>query len=422
MIRFILADLRRLWAGALAVLLLVALAVALGVGVTLTERGLRLGSARAAAKFDPVVGAPGSATQLVLSSVFLDPAPLPLLPGEVLAKLAADPRVAWASPVGFGDSFAEWPVVGVTPTLIGETSRGFAAGRVFAAEGEAVAGAAVAVEIGAAITPTHGRVGEGGHRHNEVAYTVVGRLAPTGTAWDRAILVPIQAVWHVHGLGGSHEAHEAHEGDEDDEEDHEAHEGHAHRGGFDADAPLDLDWDEAPGVPAILVKPKSVADAYTLRRDYREGGTLAAFPAEVLTSLYATLGDARAVLAAVAAGAQALVAAALALVAVVHVGQRRRQIGALRAFGAPRGAVFALVWGELMALLLAGLALGHALGWGAARALAAAFLEARGVALPVGFAAEDAGAALALLLAAAAFAAVPALRAFRAPPVEALRA
>ena len=162
--------------------------------------------------------------------------------------------------------------------------------------------------------------------------------------------MPIQAVWHVHGLGERH--HDAGEVHAD---------GHEHHGGFDADAPLDFDWDEAPGVPAILVKPKSIAEAYTLRRDYRGNGTLAVFPAEVLTSLYATLGDARAVLAAIAAGAQALVAAALVLVTVVHVGQRRRQIGALRAFGAPRGAVFALVWGELMALIVTGVALGHLL-------------------------------------------------------------
>ncbi|MGO7203710.1 ABC transporter permease, partial [Rhizobium ruizarguesonis] len=88
MIRFILSDLRRLWAGSLVVVLLVALATALGVSVVLQERALRLGSARAADKFDLVIVAGGSETQLVLSSVFLQPSPLPLMPGEVLGKLA----------------------------------------------------------------------------------------------------------------------------------------------------------------------------------------------------------------------------------------------------------------------------------------------------------------------------------------------
>lgn len=404
MIRFSLADLRRMWAGALVVVLLVALSVALGVAVTLQERGLRLGSARAADRFELIVGAAGSQTQLVLSSVFLQAAPLPLLPGETLQKLSTDPRVKWAAPIGFGDSVQDRPVVGVTTTLIAETAKGFAAGRMFAEEGEAVAGAAADLDVGATVVPMHGLAGEGTHQHAEARYRIVGRLNPTGTAWDRAILVPIQAVWHIHGLG---------------EHDHD----HAHHG-FDADAPLVEDWGDAelPGVPAILVKPRSIADAYKLRQDYRAAPTQAVFPAEVLTALYATMGDARAVLAAVAIGAQALVAAALILVTVVHVGQRRRQIGALRAFGAPRTAVFALVWGELMALIGAGVAAGYGLGWGASAALGAAFTAKNGVVLPVGFLPEDAIGAAALLGFAALLAAIPAWRAYAEPTVEALRA
>ena len=74
MFRFILADLKRLWAGSIVIVILIMLATALGVAVTLEERALRLGSARASEKFDLVIGAPGSETQLVLSSVFLQAA------------------------------------------------------------------------------------------------------------------------------------------------------------------------------------------------------------------------------------------------------------------------------------------------------------------------------------------------------------
>src|SRR5690606_37138934 len=139
--------------------LLIALAVALGTGVTLQERALRLGSARAADSFDLVIGAPGSETQLVLSTVFLQPAALPLVPGEVLAGLQDDPRVAWAAPVGFGDFHRGHPVVGTTTRLIAETAPGFAEGRMFAAEGEAVIGARVDLALGSEITPTHGEIG-----------------------------------------------------------------------------------------------------------------------------------------------------------------------------------------------------------------------------------------------------------------------
>jgi putative ABC transport system permease protein len=425
MIRFILADLRRLWAGALVVVLLVALATALGATVTLQERALRLGSARAADKFDLVIGAAGSETQLVLSSVFLQPAPLPLLPGDVLPKLLADPRVAWAAPVGFGDSFSGYPVVGTTRALISSTVAGLAEGRMFDKEGEAVLGAAVKLPLGAEIKPMHGNSATGGETHAGVVYHVSGRLPPTGTPWDRAILVPIQAVWHVHGLGedehhdeqphGEHEGGAAHE----DVEDHADHDHHR----IDADAPVDETFaGEVPGLPAILVKPKTIADAYKLRQAYRSGMTTAVFPGEVLTNLYATLGDARLVLSTVAAGSQGLVAAALVLVTLTHIGQRRRQIGALRAFGAPRTAVFTIVWLELFLLVALGIGLGYLIGFTAAHMIANAFTAQSGIVLPVEFARQDLLAAVVLLASAAVLAAIPAVLAYRQSPAKALRA
>ena len=422
MIGFIFADLRKFWLGSAVVVLIVALAVALGIAVTLQERALRLGSARAADRFDLVVGAAGSENQLVLSAVFLQPSPLPLMDGAVLQKLAADPRVAWAAPVGFGDSYSGYPVVGTTTALVASLADGLAEGTSFAREGDAVIGSAVRLAIGDEIKPMHGNADEGGHTHGELAYHVTGRLKPTGTAWDRAILVPIQAVWHIHGLGGHDEAHE-HGQSEDAQPGHDAHadEDH-HPAGADADAPVDESWkDEPPGLPAILVKPKTIADAYKLRQDYREGATLAVFPAEVLTRLYATLGDAKRVLFAVSVGAQVLVAASLLLVTVMHVAQRRRQIGALRAFGAPRRALFAIVWLELFILIAIGTAIGFVLGYAAALAISQLVTDSSGVTMPVGFSGEDSGFALALLAAAGLLAAIPAILAYRQSPAAALR-
>lgn len=431
MTRFILADLRRLWAGSLVIVLLIAFATALGVAVTLQERALRLGSARAADKFDLVIGAPGSETQLLLSSVFLQPSPLPLMPGDVLSKLAVDPRVSWAAPVGFGDSFSGYPIVGTSSVLAGSLSA-LTEGRVFSRAGEAVIGAAVKLPLGYEVKPTHGLAELGGETHTELAYRITGRMAPTGTSWDRAILVPIQSVWSLHGMGAhEHEEEEhvagqdgAHQGEHaegaapghDDGDDHE----HAH---IDPTAPLDEAWTaDSPGLPAILVKPKTIADAYKLRQDYRGNGTLAVFPGEVLTNLYATLGDAKRVLSAVAIGAQVLVAAAVLLVTVIHIGQRRRQIGALRAFGAPQTAVLLIVWLELFLLVAVGILLGFAIGYGAARFLSGLFSGESGVLLPVGFAREDLASALAITLFAAGLALVPALLAYRQSPAGALRA
>ncbi|MBB4291616.1 putative ABC transport system permease protein [Rhizobium leguminosarum] len=434
MIRFILSDLRRLWAGSLVVVLLVALASALGVSVVLQERALRLGSARAADKFDLVIGAGGSETQLVLSSVFLQPSPLPLMAGEVLGRLAADRRVDWAAPIGFGDSFSGYPIVGTTTVLVQNLSGGLTEGKVFAREGEAVIGSAVKLALGGEIKPMHGLPEEGGETHTELVYHIAGRLRPTGTAWDRAILVPIQAVWHIHGLeaeegAGTEHEHETASGTGTAEHGHahedagDHHEGHEHHGKLDPDAALNERWTaDAPGLPAILVKPKTIADAYRLRQEYRSGNTVAVFPGEVLTNLYATLGDAKQILVAVAAGAQALVAASLVLVTVIHIGQRRRQIGALRAFGAPRGAIFGIVWLEFFFLVAVGIGLGFAFGYAAALTLSGMFSQTSGIAMPVGFAREDAGLAGVLLAFATILAALPAVLAYRQSPAQALRA
>jgi putative ABC transport system permease protein len=435
MIRFILADLNRFRLGGFFIATIVALAVALGVAVTLQERALRLGSARAAEKFDLIVGAAGSETQLVLSSVFLQPSALPLMPGEVLRDLEADPRVAWAAPIGFGDFFGTSPIVGTTTTLVKNLSSGISEGAVFAREGDAVIGTDVPLQMGSTVKPMHGTLGEGGHTHTELAYTIVGRLKPTGSAWDRAIFVPIRAVWDIHGLGHHHD-----DGDEDHDHDHAAatteaakpaagapghhddHDDHDEHHAIDPNQPINEQWQgELPGLPAVVVKPKSIADAYKLRQQYRKDATLAVFPAEVLTTLYATLGDVKKVLSAVAAGAQLLVGAALILVIVMHVGQRRKQIGALRAFGAPREAVFGIVWLELFGLVSLGILAGLGLGYLAAHVIAARLATGSGFHMPVGFAPEDLASIAGLFIAAACLCALPAVIAYRQPPARALR-
>lgn len=434
MMRFVLSDLKRLWAGSLVVILLVAMATALGVTVTLQERALRLGTARAADKFDLVIGAAGSETQLVLSSVFLQAAPLPLVSGATLATLAKDPRVAWAGPVGFGDSFAGYPIVGTTTALINNTSGGFLEGEGFADGEDAVIGSAVDLPIGAEIKPMHGTAEEGGHTHTEIVYHVQGRLKPTGTPWDRAILVPISSVWHIHGMDGDGHDHEHETAGEKHEEGHEGHDhapgaheeghehhDHAHAAGEEAEALSEVFTSETPGVPAILVKPKSIADAYKLRQQYRQGNTLAVFPGEVLTKLYATLGDAREVLSVVAIGAQLLVAASLILVTLTHIVQRRKQIGALRALGAPRSSISLIVWTELFALFASGIALGFAIGFAAAKIITGMLVAKSGVVMPVEFAKVDLAQALVLLAVAAGLAILPAWLAYRQSPVEALR-
>lgn len=421
MIAFILADLRRFWGGAVAIIILLALSVALSSVVTLQERAVRLGTARASDKFDLVIGAAGSDTQLTLSSVFLQPSPLPLMSGAMLGKLANDNRVAFAAPIGFGDSAMGFPIVGTTTELISSLSPELAEGALFSRLGEAVIGSAVDLPVGARVNPMHGTVETGGHAHTQVSYHVAGKMAPTGTAWDRSILVPIRTVWQLHGM----EAHEEH--------DHAEKPGngfgilvnekpHDHDHEIDVDAPLDEVFDaDSPGIPAVLVKPKTIADAYRLRQEYRSDRTLAIFPAEVLTRLYSTLGDARSLLLGIAVGTQAIVVFALLLVAVMHIGARKRQIGALRALGAPVRSIMAIVWGELFLLLLIGIFLGLAIGYAAAHAITSWLTATTAVRMPVEFAMSDVWLAVGFIIVAAVVSLFPALMTLRMSAASALR-
>ncbi len=153
----VVADIRRSRTGFLAVVGLIAVAVALGVSVSAQERALRTGSARAADAFDLLVGAPGSPTQLVLTSVYLQPAALPLVPGAVLKRLQQESGAVYVAPIAFGDRYRDYPVVGSTAAFVtlGGTRKP-AEGRVFASEREVVVGADVGLALGARFAPVTG--------------------------------------------------------------------------------------------------------------------------------------------------------------------------------------------------------------------------------------------------------------------------
>lgn len=412
----VLADLRANRAGAVAIVLLVALAVALGVAVSAQERALREGSARAAERFDLIVGAPGSETQLVLSTVYLQAAAIDLLPGAVLDALSREGQAAFVSPLGFGDNHRGHPVVGVTPAFVGHLAGGrpLAEGRNLGRLDEAVVGAEVRAPVGAELEPAHGRVETDEAEHHEgFAYRVVGRLPRLGSPWDRAIVVPIEAVWHVHALPLGHAVDEAllHP------------EGAAGAPDF-AVVPLGPPWDPThlPGVPAVVVKPASFAAAYQLRQEYRaRDETTAVFPAEVLVQLYGLLGDVRDLVAVISVLTQVLVIGAVLLAVLASLAQRRRLIGVLRALGASRGFVFATVWSGVALMLAAAGALGLGLGYLSALLLSRLFAAETGVALPVALSGQELGLVLAIAAAGLLLATVPAALAYRGSVASALR-
>ncbi|MCF3935498.1 ABC transporter permease [Acuticoccus sp. M5D2P5] len=329
------------WTNLLFVLLIAA-SVGIGVGLIAQERGLRQGTARAAEKFDLIVAAPGSEMTMLLAAVYLQPADVPLVSGDVFNEIAANPRVAIAAPLAFGDSYEGASVIGTTAQFVTHLSGALGAGRVFETTGEAVAGAAAPLAIGDIFTPAHGH-GDGAEAdaHAGADYRVVGKMAPTGSPWDRAILVPVEAVWMVHGLAPGH-------GPE-----------------WDGRVGPPFAADAFPGTPAILVRADELWANYALRSEYNRNDVMAFFPGAVLAQLHGLLGDVRQVMSILAIATQMLVTAGVLTGLVVLTRLYAQRLALLRALGAPARFAFAVVWSYAAALIGAGALLGAGLGFGA---------------------------------------------------------
>lgn len=342
------AMLRRFRGANAVFIVLMAASVAIGVGLTAQEKAVRRGTAEAAAKFDLVIGAPGSEITLMLAAVYLQAADMPLLTGAQYAEIAADPDVAFAAPLAFGDSHDGHPVVGSTAAFVAHLSGELTEGQVFETAAQAVVGADVPLQPGQTFTPAHGHgpVADDG-AHTGAEYTVTGRMAPTDSPWDRAIVVPVEGVWEVHGLAN----------------------GHASEAGDQIGPPFDAAY--FPGTPAILVRADAVWANYALKSRYTTADMMGIFPGSVLSQLHGLLADVRAAMSVLAVATQAMVAIGVLAGLVLLMRIFARSLALLRAIGAPVRFVLAVVWSYAAALIGMGAAVGLALGWVAAVVLSA---------------------------------------------------
>ncbi len=342
------AILRRFRGPSVLFVLLIAVSVGMGIGLLAQERGLRRGTAQAADKFDLVISAPGSEISVMMAAVFLQPTDMPLLDGDTYAGIASHENVSIAAPLAFGDSFGTSPVIGTTADFAAYLADAQIEGRMWETAHDALVGALVDLDIGDDFEPAHGQGDAAEHdAHEGAGLTVVGRLAPTGTPWDRAILLPIEAVWEIHGLAN----------------------GHAPQRSDQIGPPFDPAY--FPGTPAVVVRAEALWANYALRSEFtRDRDTMAFFPGAVLSQLYRVLGDIRQIMSLMALVTQGLVAAAVLLGLFILSRLFRRQIALLRALGAPARFVFAVVWSFGAVLVVTGAALGLCTGIGAATILA----------------------------------------------------
>jgi len=388
---------------ALAFVVLVAAGVALAVAILSQERALRSGSTRAADRFTLIVAPPGSRTDALFAGVYLRPGSSQLLSPQLTSALLNDSRAAFVSPLAFGDSHHGAPVVGAIAALVEHLSGGLAAGRMFGTRQEAVVGASSALHVGDRFRPAHG-VHHAGAQYggdddldaHDMELTVVGRMRPTGSPWDRAVVVPIETVWTLHQLPTGHAARSAQLGPP-------------------------FDRASTPGIPAAVVHTAKVATAYQLRSAYTGKESMAFFPAEALLQLYSILGDMRQLMSLLALVTQALVL--LAIVSSVFILFRllAPQFVTLRALGAPRRYVFAIAWGFTTVLVGTGVLAGLAGGYALSFAISSGLARVTGISLQPRLGEAEMLTAAAIFGIGLVLAALPAWRIQRAPLATAMK-
>jgi len=339
---------RALWTRP-AITLLTLLGIALGSGLICAVLALGQGAQssfkREAALVHLMAGPEGSRLQLVLSSLYHLDQPAGILPLEVVYPWMQDDLVAQAVQLGIGDSFRGRRIVGASTNLFFLTQRdhitplfSFAEGRAFSGDFEAVLGSeaarATGLKIGDSFMGSHG-LSEGGEVHGDFPYKVVGRLAPTGTAFDRAVYTSIESVWAVHG----HDTH-----------DHEHH-------------------DHGPGevclagkeVSAVLFQMNAAGPPLFAFRERmeKEAGLVTAMPLEEMHRMFTRFLRPLQRVLLLLAGLVALVAGLNILNTLLQSAeQRRRDRAVLRLLGARPRDVVSLVFLEAVLLVFIGLALG----------------------------------------------------------------
>ena len=156
---------------------------------------------------DLIVGARGGDVQILLYSVFNIGNATNNISAETIAKLEADPDIAWVA-VWLGDSHRGYRVVGTDNRFFDHVQTGggspltYADGQGLTGIFGAVIGSSVArdldYQVGQSMVVTHGLVSAGTADHDDMPFYVSGILAPTGTPIDRNIYVPLEGITAIH--------------------------------------------------------------------------------------------------------------------------------------------------------------------------------------------------------------------------------
>ncbi len=393
--------------------LLTIFGISTGVALVCAVLALRHESEKALSRdaglYDLVAGGKGSPLQLVLSSVYHLDSPTGNIPYKEYERIRSDPRVEWAAPVGLGDNYLGYRIIGTEkhffdlPDREGNLFFELAEGDVFQDRFDVVLGSQVAqasgLEIGDSFFGTHGLIEVAGAEvHRDFPYRVSGILAPSGTAQDRAIFGTLKSVWEIH---------------ETEDLLHSAIQGSA----IMADH-------KTRETTAILVRLETPGLRLWMADEIREGTDgIAAIPInEIMRFQQGILGPVQKILLAIA-GVVVAVSCLTVLITLHQAAERRRRdIAILRSLGAYRREVATLVFSEGLLLTGGGILLGLLIGHGGMAIAVDYFREATGLILnPWRIPSNELYALLIMALSGALASTFPAISSYRRTPIDDLQ-
>lgn len=188
-------------------ILLLALGLAIITVLLLMQDQFENKMTKDAVGIDLVVGAKGSPLQLVLSSVYHIDFPTGNIDLEEAIGVSKNRLIKNTIPLGMGDNYQGFRIVGTNHDYLDLYSVNFAFGGPWKKPFEVVIGHDVAAKLGLEVGDTfvgsHG-IGSASHDHDEHDYVVTGIMEKQGSVVDQLILTSMESVWFTHDEDHDH--------------------------------------------------------------------------------------------------------------------------------------------------------------------------------------------------------------------------
>ncbi|TKE97906.1 FtsX-like permease family protein [Vibrio kanaloae] len=339
-------------ATAILTILTVAVSVILLLGVERVRTEAKSSFANTISGTDLIVGGRSGQVNLLLYSVFRIGNATNNIDWKSYEEFSQHNAVKWAIPISLGDSHKGFRVMGTNHSYFENYRYGskqpltFQQGKEFNQLFDVVIGADVAkkldYKIGDHIILAHGISDVAFSRHDNLPFTIVGILAPTGTPVDKTVHVSLEAIEAIH-VGWESGANLGHTPN--------------------AEALKQRDF-QPKQITAMMVGLKSKIQTFALQREinnYRQEPLSAIMPGIALHELWGMMAVAEQALLIVSGFV--VIAGLLGMLSslLTSLQERRREMAILRAMGARPRHVFGLLISEASALTFLGITLGVSL-------------------------------------------------------------